>query len=344
MGEEPDGHYTPPEDDAALYIQFAAALHRVDPKLKLGGPGFTGQNKDIETWIDAEGRTSWTGRFIDYLKAHGKLDELAFFPYEHYPIDPGKIAWSSLYDEPYLVTHIIDVWRQDGVPAKVPQMITESNISWVDSEAFVDIWGALWLADYVGAYLSGGGQAVYYFHYLPLGIGHGHNGSRGTFGMFSADRETRKIIQPLSQFFASQLINLEWVQPENGEHKLFAATSDVTDGAAHSLITAYAAMRPDGQWSLMVINKDQENAHDVKVEFDGAKAAAKAGASSSIGFTGPVDVITFGAAQYQWHATPSGGHADPDGPAAHSTVNANATTKFTLQAASVTVLRGKLGN
>ncbi len=344
MGEEPDGHYTPPEDDAALYIQFAAALHRVDPKLKLGGPVFTGQNKDIETWTDAEGRTSWTRRFVDYLKTHGKLGELAFFPYEHYPIEPGKIAWSSLYDEPYLVTHIIDVWRQDGVPANVPQMITESNISWVDSEAFVDVWGALWLADYVGAYLSGGGQAVYYFHYLPLGIGHGHNGSQGTFGMFSADRETRKIIQPLSQYFASQLINLEWVQPGNGEHKLFAATSDVMDGAGHSLVTAYAALRPDGQWSLMVVNKDQENAHAVSVAFDGAKTGARGCSGSAVGFSGPVDVVTFGAAQYQWHAAPNGGHADPDGPAAHSTINANVATKFTLPAASVTVLRGKLGN
>jgi hypothetical protein len=344
MGEEPDGHYTPPEDDAALYIQFAAALHRVDPKLKLGGPVFTGQNKDIETWADAEGRTSWTRRFVDYLKAHGKLDELAFFPYEHYPVEPGKIAWSSLYDEPYLVTHIMEVWRQDGVPASVPQMITESNISWVDSEAFVDVWGALWLADYVGAYLSGGGQAIYYFHYLPLGIGRGHNGSQGTFGMFSADRETRKIIQPLSQYFASQLINLEWVQPGNGEHKLFAAASDVTDGAGHNLVTAYAALRPDGQWSLMVVNKDQENAHDVKIAFDGVTSSASAKGDAPAGFSGTVDVVTFGAAQYQWRPTPNGGHADPDGPAARSTVNASAATRFTLPAASVTVFRGKIGH
>ena len=303
--------------------------------MKLCGPIFTGVNKDIETWPDAEGQTSWTRRFVNYLKARGKLDELAFFSFEHYPIEPGKIAWSSLYDEATLVTHIMQVWRQDGVPANVPLFITESNISWQSSEAFVDVWGALWLADYIGSFLSGGGDAVYYFHYLPLGIGRGHNGSQGTFEMFSADRE-RKIIQPLSQYFASQLINLEWVQPGDGAHRLFSATSDVLDGAGHVLVTAYVALRPDGQWSLMVVNKDQENAHAVNISFDDVET----GSSSHL--AGPVDVINFGRDQYQWHATEQGGMADPDGPALKSTVTAGAATKFTLPAASVTVIRGKI--
>ena len=47
LGEEPDGKHTMPEDYAALYIQWAAAIHKVDPKLKLGGPVFEGVNEDI---------------------------------------------------------------------------------------------------------------------------------------------------------------------------------------------------------------------------------------------------------------------------------------------------------
>ena len=335
MGEEPDGHYTVPEDYAALYLQFAAALHRLDPKLRLGGPIFTGENEDIQTWPDARGNTSWTARFVDYLKAHGRLGELAFFSFEHYPIDPGKISWSSLYEEAHLVTHIMQVWREDGVPQDVPLIISESNISSQYSEAYLDLWGGLWLADYIGAFLTGGGRAVYYFHYLPGVMGTGHNGSPGTFNFFSADRDL-KIRQPLARYFASQLINLEWLQPGNGEHRLFAATADAADGAGHALISAYPALRPDGSWALLIINKDQDNAHAVSVRFEDL-------AHHRLGtFTGRVASVVFSKAEYQWHPERDGGTADPDGPPTRATVEARADSTFNLPAASITVLRGRV--
>ncbi|MGB8543062.1 MAG: discoidin domain-containing protein [Candidatus Acidiferrales bacterium] len=333
MGEEPDGHYTTPEDYAALYLQWAAALHKVDPNLKLGGPIFTGVNKDIDAWADANGQTSWTARFIDFLKSHGRLSDLAFFSFEHYPMEPCKIPWSSLYDEANLVTHITQVWRDDGVPANISMFITESNIAWQSEEAYVDIWGALWLADYVGAFLSNGGDAVYFFHYLPLGIHRGCNNSLGTFGLFSTDANLQ-VQQPLSQYFASQLINLQWVQPGNEVNRLYSAASDIHDGAGHVLVTAYAALRPDKQWSLMIVNKDQENAHTARISFDDLEPG-KGGH-----FAGPVKMVTFGSAQYQWHPEIATGKADPDGPPAHSTIAASAATQYELPAASITVLTG----
>ena len=337
MGEEPDGHYTTPEDYAALYLQWATALHKVDPSLKLGGPIFTGVNKDIEAWADANGKTSWTTRFIDYLKSHGRLSDLAFFSFEHYPMEPCKIPWSSLYDEANLVTHITKVWREDGVPANIPMFITESNIAWQSEEAYVDIWGALWLADYVGAFLSNGGDAVYFFHYLPLGIHRGCNNSLGTFGLFSTDANLQ-VEQPLSQYFASQLINLEWVQPGNAVNRLYSAASDIGDGAGHVLVTVYAALRPDGQWSLLIVNKDQENAHKVRIAFDNLEL------HKSETFAGQVKMVTFGRAQYQWHPGGVTGKADPDGPPERTTISASSETQYELPAASITVLTGAVGS
>ena len=47
------------------------------PSLKLGGPVFEGVTLDIKVWADAEKRTAWLGRFLDYLESHGALDQLA---------------------------------------------------------------------------------------------------------------------------------------------------------------------------------------------------------------------------------------------------------------------------
>jgi hypothetical protein len=336
MGEEPDGQFMLPEDYGALYLQFASALHRVDPALKLGGPVFEGVNSDILVWPDAGGKTSWLGRFLDYLRAHGRLADLRFMSFEHYPYEPCHIQWSHLYDEPALISQIMQVWRDDGLPPNVPTFITELNIAWASGESFVDIFGALWLADYVGAFLTAGGDGLYYFHYLPGGLHPGCNQSFGTFGMFTVDA-AYQIQQPTSQYFASQLLTQEWAQPGSGAHRVFPAKGDVEDPAGHALVTAYALFRPDGQWSLLVVNKDQHNAHSVRIEFHDARAG------SERGFTGPVTVTTFGSAQYQWHAKGSAGYADPAGPAARARLTAREDTVFELPAASITVMLGGLG-
>lgn len=335
LGEEPDGQFMVPEDYGALYLQWAAALHKVDPNLKLGGPVFEGVNEDILVWPDAQGRTSWLGRFVAYLKAHNRIADLSFMSFEHYPYDPCTIQWSDLYEEANLTSHILQVWRDDGLPPNVPMLISELNMSAGDSEAFVDNFGALWLADFVGSFFTAGGDGMYYFHYIPETLSQGCGSSMGTFGMFAVDKDYQ-IKQPTSQYFASQLINLEWVQPGNGAHKVFPATSDILDPAGHNLVTAYAVFRPDGQWSLMIVNKDQETPHSVRLAFHDATANADSQ------FAGPVDRITFGSEQYHWIAAPDGGSANPDGPAVRSQIAAGSTTTYTLPKASVTVLRGRI--
>jgi hypothetical protein len=353
MGEEADGQYMLPEDYAALYLQWATAIHRVDPALRLGGPSFQGVNKDIEVWPDANGKVSWTSRFVDYLRQHGRMNDLAFFSFEHYPYDPCRTPWGVLYDEPELVSHIMQVWHEDGIPADMPIFITEGNLSSGASETYQDIFAGVWLADYIGSFLNSGGNGVYFFHYLPLQMEPGCNSSPGTFGMFTID-VNYQIQQPLAQFFVAQLINLEWVQPGASEHQVFAAKSDVQDGAGHELVTAYAVKRPDGKWAVMVVNRDQQNPHRVRIAFDGP-------ADKENNFTGPVEISTFGSAQYQWHpaqtrfmahaenagertiVATTRGTADPDGPIVHTTLTSQKDTMYDLPAASVVVIRGRIG-
>ena len=354
VGEEADGQYMLPEDYAALYVQWAAAIHRVDPSLKLGGPSFQGVNRDIDVWPDANGKVSWLGRFLDYLKQHGRIKDLAFFSFEHYPFDPCRTPWGMLYDEPELVSHIMNVWRDDGLPADVPMFITESNLSSGASETYEDIFSGIWLADYIGSFLNAGGKGVYFFHYLPLQMEPGCNSSPGTFGMFTVDANY-EIQQPLAQFFVAQLINLEWVDPSGGKHEAFSAESDVEDGAGHELVTAYAVKRSDGKWAVMLVNRDQQNSHSVHIVFQGA-------GDESSSFSGPGQISTFGSGQYHWHpgetrfmahaeagaqrtvTAYTKGWADPDGPIVHAKQNVSKDTLFEVPAASVVVVRGQISS
>jgi hypothetical protein len=186
--------------------------------------------------------------------------------------------------------------------------------------------------------MTEGASGTFYFHYMPTA------GGRGQF--LALDKDYRVTNYP-PQYLAAQVITKEWVQPVDAAHHVYKVTSDVTDESGNLLVTAYAVERPDGQWSVMLINKDRENDHQVNIAFaDGEKKRH---------FNGLVERITFGPTEYQWHDSQNsgqnvgqnerqtGGHADPDGPATKTTLKGGADTMYSLPKGSITVLRGPLG-
>ena len=333
MGEEPDGKHAMPEDYAALYLQWAAAIHKVDPTLRLGGPVFEGVNEDIRLWPDAQGRTSWMGRFVDYLKAHGRLSDLAFVSFEHYPFDPCDITWKDLYSEPRLMKHILQVWRDDGVPANVPLMVTESHVSWSLTGPMTTIFGALWLADNIGSFFEGGGAAFYHSPIQPQGVRSTCLGW-SSWSNFVSD-ENYDIRGYTATYFAARMLNLEWLQHRAGAHQMFPSSTDIKDAAGNLLVTSYAVRRPDGTWSLMLVNRDENNPHTVRVVFEDSRSKRPAS------FAGPVTVVSFGSEQYVWINDGPNSHPDPDHPPVATLLQGPPST-FTLPKASITVLRGRV--
>lgn len=328
MGEEADGQHILPEDYGALYIQFAAAIHKLVPEAKLGGPPFEGTFEDVEVWPDANGKVSWLGRFVDYLKAHDRLRDFSFFSFEHYPYQDRPIySWADLYPEPNYVQHIVQVWKDNGLPSNIPFFMTEGNIGGGAPPSSVK--SGLWLADYVGSMMAAGAGATYYFHYMP------YPGGVGGFGNFLGIDKDYKVVSYPPQYLAAQMITKEWAQPVDAPHKQFKAWTDVRDAAGNVLVTTYVLERPDGQWSVMLVNRDQFSDHAVKVAFTSEGKPDRH-------FTGSVERITFGSNEYQWHQEGMGGHADPDGPPSRSTVKGGAGTQYDVPKASITVLRGKL--
>jgi len=155
----------------------------------------------------------------------------------------------------------------------------------------------------------------------------------GTDGNFVV--QNNQIKQYTSGYHASRIINFEWVTHGDGLHRMFPATSDVADGG-NVLVTAYAVLCPNGEWSILVVNRDENNAHQIRVSFENSKSGEKGY------FVGGVRRVTFGSEQYVWHANGMESHADPDLPPVSSVVNGGDGALFLLPKASINVLRGTI--
>ena len=115
---------------------------------------------------------------------------LTFMSFEHYPFPPCEITWSDLYREPELTEGILKIWRADGVPANVPLVNTESNVSWGLTQPMTDIFAALWLGDSVGSFLTLGGDIYYHSPIQPEPIRSGCHGW-STYGNFRSGRKSQ---------------------------------------------------------------------------------------------------------------------------------------------------------
>ena len=341
LGEEPDGQYVAPEDDAALYVQWARALHHYDPSLKLGGPVFSGVNSDLLTWPDKDGNVSWLNRFLNYLKAHNAMGELAFMSFEHYPDDNGCLhgvdLQYNLLVEPSRVKGVVNAWHSDGVPLTTPLYITEANFSSVNhSQVPMQIEGALWQADYMASALASGVTGVVYYQYEPVALtrNDGCPSDWGNLTMFVADTHAH-IRANAAQFYAVQMLTQQWLQPGDAPHDLYPAATNVTQ-SGYPLMTAYAVHRPDGLWSVMIVNKDTKE-RDVMVEFR----------NSDVGgtqvFANKVTRVSFGSAQYVWHPHGAQSMPLPDNPPMKDELQGGPpSTTYAIPARSITVLRGAI--
>jgi hypothetical protein len=85
----------------------------------------------------------------------------------------------------------------------------------------------------------------------------------------------------------------------------------------------------------MLVNRDENSPHTVRVAFE--NSAEKRSSS----FSGNVSWTSFGSDQYVWINDGPNSHPDPNLPPAAKSLDASASTTFTLPRASITVLRGK---
>jgi hypothetical protein len=330
LGEEPNGQYASPEDYGALYIEFARAIHRYDPALLLGGPGYETSIPDFLAWPDAHGDRSWTRRFLAYLRAHDALGQLGFFSFEWYPFDNGcRPIGPQLARAAGMLAEVMHRQTLDGLPANIPRIITEYGYSAFATRDEVDLAGAVLDADIAAEFLALGGERAYFYGYEPSELMSElpECETWGNLTLLQANSRHR-IKAPVAAYWATRLLTQDWIQPGAAPNTLLA--NSATAGAP---VAAYALRRPDGTLSILLLNKDPRRARAVSIALSSA---------GSVGpLTGPVTAEQLSSARYIWHPAGERGHARPDGPPMRATLDLGPRTKLTLPPLSITVLRSE---
>lgn len=329
LGEEPDGQLMQPEDYAALYLQFARAIHRALPRLPLGGPGFQTSIPDWLAWPDAHGDRSWVHRFLDYLRSHGALAQLSFFSFEWYPFDNTCDAPApQLARAAQTLDSVLTLQREHGLPAGLPMYLTEYGYSAFAGQDEVDLPGALLDADVAARFMTEGGSAAYLYGLEPDSLMNEQPrcSTWGNLVLYQSD-DNHRIRDPVAAYWAMQMLARDWVVPGDGLHQTLAAASSARDAAGRELVRAYPLRRPDGRLSLLLVNVDPAHAYRVTL-------AGSTGATTSAP-PGPWIQEQLSRAQYGWHPARAAGHPGPDGPPARTQVTAGA--QIVLPAYSLTV-------
>ena len=326
LGEEPDGQFVTPEDFAALYIQFAKALHKVDPKVQLGGPSFQDIGSGEQIGSIRTGKPEWLRRFLDYLKEHGRLDDFNFASFEWYPIDDVcKPEAPQLADATGLLTEAFEQMKAAAQVKLVPWIITEYGYSAFGARAEMDLPGALLNADVVGNFLAHGGEQTFLYGYEPNEVIEEEPCTAGNNMLFLLG-EQGNIAYRLPTYYGAALLTHEWASPGDGMHELYSASVD------DPLVTAYPLLRPDGLWSVLLINNDPERARAVQLNFRNETSGMESM------FAGKIDLYQYSPKQYQLNTDAHNPVPLINLPPEHAVLDGKQGVE--LPAYSITIVRG----
>src|SRR5215216_1876244 len=209
-------------------------------------------------------------RFLKYVQSASLPFE--FFSFEFYPFDNiCAPAPPQLLEIPTRLDAMLTSLRADGVGSDIPWLITEYGYSVFAGRPEVDIEGALFFADTLGAFLTSGGAKPYLYGYEPNYLQDELKCSWGNLMMLQLSPKSDQLSR-LSIYYATQLLTEEWMQSTKETHEIFPVTIKETKtggahGATRPTVTAYAVRRPVKQWALLAINKDPKRSAQLSVHF-----------------------------------------------------------------------------
>src|SRR5437763_5988013 len=228
----------------------------------------------------------------------------------------------------------LQAMQQSGLSQNASWIISEYGYSAFASRAEIDIEGGLLNADIVGKFLTLGGEQAFLSGYTPGYVDRDFPCTAGNNMLFSL--VDNRIESRFATYFAARLLTQEWLNSSDEVYEIYAAGSDARDAEGNELITAYAARRRDGEWSLLLINKDPKRAYEANLVFRNRGIPHH--------FKGSLDVFQYSAKQYVL----GGSQMQPrplkaQRPEEFTLSGSSRAQTVNVPAYSLTVVRGEIG-
>ena len=299
MGEEPEGQLIHPNDYAALYIQWSRQVRKIYPEIKMGGPGFAALDfTEGDAWTFSE--RQWTALFISYLKSHHCLDHFNFFSTEWYPFDNICAPPSpQLKIQPSMLRIALHPFISKILPTGTPIYLTEYGYSAYAGKPEVEIEGALMYADIAASFLTLGGNKSFLYGYEPTFLDQTNHCDWGNNMIFGMD-DSGNIQFHTAAYYGMQLITKQWATPSDSLLNVFKVKAEIANFDSLS-ISAYAILKPDHKWSILIINKDSAHAFTGNISVRDLQ-------KHSTRFLNKIHVTQYSSKQYLWFNNGGEGH------------------------------------
>ncbi len=284
----------------------------------LGGPSFQSlwDSDPMMAWAGYSGveDQSWLTRLLAYLNGRGRERDLAFVSFEWYPFDdicapPGP---HRLRRGPALLADALAELHDQGLPRDTPLLMTEYGYSAFATQAEVDLPGALFNADTVGT-IPDSREA-------PPPICTVTNPARFTRGRTATPGGITPCFCPTSDgafWPAPRLIMAPSYWPSNGPGTQPSRIGSIRRGSkafrTDAALSAYSVKRPNGLWSVLLINKDPGTRSGPRIPLHWDRPGP-----DIVALRGPADLYQFSADQYRWRTDGKRSQPARDRPPAHT--------------------------
>jgi len=319
LGEEPDGQRVDPGDFGVLYGQAAQAIQKSVPNAVTGGPSFVTADAAANDNTYRFDHRWWIRDFRRQLAHRGQSKELKFLSFEWYPFDDVLALEAKQLPKAYgmMQRAMARLGREH-----LPLVIGEYNYSVFPCRPEVDLSGALLNAETAAQFLCGGGDSAYFYGYEPNKLEQ-TCGSWGNHMMLLRGQGDRLI--PVATFQVFRMLTHEWLDLRGGFHTAYRVRIRTKlPPETRDLLSVFSVKRPDGKWSLLLINKDSVHGMRVSIKLGSLSARSRR-------------LTTYSGKEYQWAANQQNGH--PARRLPPSILDVSGNRPVTLPPWSISVLR-----